>query len=138
MEVVTLPPQSEPGASCTSTLEEAIKAMLPFIDPQLSVILLTAWNEYHEDTVIEPLEVTPATAKDISASGSLYTEGYLYEGHGFKPLELIRDLLAPGLIQQTIDHFSYLDTGQTTYSISVSEAMIDGELLELGDEVRRV
>jgi len=135
LNVITLPPQSTPGAACTSTLEEFIKAMLPFIDPQLKMIFLTAWNEWHEDTILEPIAEIPATSTDVSASGSLYTEGYFYEGHGFKPLEVIRDLLAPDLTLPTIDHFSFTPADESVYSISVLEALIDGESLEMGDEI---
>ncbi|MFC1525552.1 LamG-like jellyroll fold domain-containing protein [Candidatus Latescibacterota bacterium] len=129
------PRQSTAGAASTSTLEEYIRVMRPFVDPQLNMITVTSWNEWWEDTQIEPTIVAPVTTRDISDSGTYYTVGYSYEGYGFKALEAVRDLLAPGWILPSIDHFAYTAHTDGTYSISVSEAWSGGMSLETGDEI---
>lgn len=63
---------------------------LPFIDPDLNMILITSWNEWNEDTSIEPLVNAEATANDVSGA-KFFTEGYLYEGYGTRYLEIVRD-----------------------------------------------
>ncbi len=64
---------------------------LEFADPELKMILITSWNEWNEDTAIEPLKKAPPTIHDQSESGTLLTEGYAYTGFGLTFLEIIRD-----------------------------------------------
>ncbi|MEP7324150.1 MAG: LamG-like jellyroll fold domain-containing protein, partial [Saprospiraceae bacterium] len=80
-------------ASTESTLEYNIKATRPFIDNKQKMVMITSWNEWHEDTEIEPTITTSATNIDNSPSGQGYTGGYAYAGFGFKPLTLVADLL---------------------------------------------
>jgi hypothetical protein len=52
------------------------------------MITITSWNEWNEDTAIEPTIAAPATSEDAT-----YTEGYAYEGFGTRYLEIVRDEL---------------------------------------------
>jgi len=92
-----VPRQTEKDNEGTSMLEEYIKVILPFVEPEHKMIMITSWNEWHEDTQVEPTVVTVSTDQDISPSGSLYTWNYTYEGYGIKNLEVIRSLLASEL-----------------------------------------
>ncbi|MFH1038966.1 MAG: glycoside hydrolase family 99-like domain-containing protein [PVC group bacterium] len=64
---------------------------LPYVDPEVPLIMITSWNEWNEDTAIEPLAPAPPTARDISESGAFYTGGYPYAGFGETYLRIIRD-----------------------------------------------
>jgi hypothetical protein len=39
------------------------------------MMLITSWNEWNEDTAVEPVALAPATASDASDSGNDYTLG---------------------------------------------------------------
>jgi glycoprotein endo-alpha-1,2-mannosidase len=56
------------------------------VDPTLNTIVVTSWNEWHEDTQIEPTE-----AAKPSAAPREYTTGYAYHAYGFRLLEILRD-----------------------------------------------
>ena len=58
--------------------------------------MITTWNEWHEDSQIEPTIVTAPTTQDISGTG-LYTQNYPYQGYGLEFLESTRNLLGGGL-----------------------------------------
>jgi hypothetical protein len=52
---------------------------------------VTSWNEWSEDTAIEPAASAPVTSADRSSSGVAYTQGYPYEGYGLRYLEILRE-----------------------------------------------
>jgi hypothetical protein len=88
------PRQWDPTAAEGSFFAESIERIaLPFLDPKLNMVLITSWNEWNEDTGIEPLQMSPITTRDTSASGFDYTQGYRYAGHGFRYLEIVREKL---------------------------------------------
>lgn len=62
-----------------------------FVDPRLNMILITSFNEWNEDTAIEPLDPSDPTRTDDSSSGNKYSQGYPYSGHGFRYLEVVRN-----------------------------------------------
>ena len=53
------------------------------------MIMVTSWNEWNEDTAIEPVAESPARSRDITGEG--YTQGYEYSGYDTRYLEIIRD-----------------------------------------------
>jgi len=61
------------------------------VDPRLNMILITSWNEWNEDTAIEPLDPSGPTKTDTSSTGNKYTQGYSYSGHGLRYLETLRN-----------------------------------------------
>ena len=67
-------------------------------DPEIGhMILVTSWNEWHEDTQIEPVKVAPPTSVDDSATGNYYTDSLAYEGYGTRYLDILREETFPNL-----------------------------------------
>ena len=62
-----------------------------FLDPGLNMIMITSFNEWNEDTMIEPVAPRPAATRDVSDSSDFFTQGYPYSGYGTRYLEVIRD-----------------------------------------------
>lgn len=96
--------------------------------------MITSWNEWHEDTEIEPTILTQPTNTDSSPTSKQYTLGYTFKGYGQDFLNLTRDLLGnpltsgrhPGLDQEhrlfnaypnPVSHEIYLDFGHTMNTI---------------------
>lgn len=63
----------------------------PFMDPRLNMCLVTSWNEWNEDTGIEPLAEATGTRRNSGETGYELTEGYVYAGYGLRHLEILRD-----------------------------------------------
>ena len=55
------------------------------------MILITSWNEWNEDTAIEPVKYSHSTDTDDSKTGKNFTKGYIYNGFDTKYLEIISD-----------------------------------------------
>lgn len=88
-ERFAIPRRFSPGDAEGSFFAEAIERLVrPFVDDALGMVLITSWNEWNEDTAIEPTVVAPATTE-----GATDTEGYAYEGFGTTYLEIVRDRL---------------------------------------------
>jgi glycoprotein endo-alpha-1,2-mannosidase len=68
----------------------AQRLVFPFVNDSIPMVLITSWNEWSEDTAIEPAAEAPFTAEDQSSSGSFFTQGYRYSGHGLAYLEAVR------------------------------------------------
>jgi hypothetical protein len=87
-----IPREWSPGAGEGTFFAEWLrKFTLPRIDTGLPMLLITSWNEWSEDTAIEPVVQAPATASDRSGSGSAYTQGFRYVGYGTRYLEILRE-----------------------------------------------
>ena len=81
-----------PGAGEGSFLAEWLERFtLPLVDARLPMLLVTSWNEWSEDTAIEPAAPASATHLDGSPSGVAYTQGFRYEGFGTRYLEVLRE-----------------------------------------------
>ncbi len=90
-----IPRQYSHGASDVSFFTESFERLgRRFADPRLNMIMLNSWNEWNEDTAIEPLHNAPLTTLDSSASGNEFTLGFAYSGHGMSYLEALRDEIA--------------------------------------------
>jgi glycoprotein endo-alpha-1,2-mannosidase len=89
-----IPREWSPGAGEGTFLAEWMRRFtLPNLDQALPMVLVTSWNEWGEDTAIEPLAVAPPTDADVSASSEHFTQGFRYSGYGTTYLEVLRGLL---------------------------------------------
>jgi len=88
------PRQWLPGAGPASTLDELFRQVaVPSLDPKLPMIMVTAWNEWNEDSGVQPIGGVP-TPRDDSPSGTVYTQGYTYGGEGDADLVVLRHDIA--------------------------------------------
>ncbi len=55
------------------------------------LIMVTSWNEWHEDTQIEPVKPAPTTNLDDSKTGDAYTNKLSYESYGERYLQILRE-----------------------------------------------
>lgn len=60
-------------------------------DPDIrSLLMVNSWNEWHEDTQIEPVAPAAATSADVSGT-DVYTWGLEYEGYGMRYLDILKE-----------------------------------------------
>jgi hypothetical protein len=79
-----------PGAGTASTLDNLFrKSAVPTLDARAPIIFVTAWNEWNEDSGVEPVPGV-ATNKDDSATANQYTQGFTYGGEGDSALKVLR------------------------------------------------
>jgi glycoprotein endo-alpha-1,2-mannosidase len=85
-----------PGAAEGSLFNaELNQAVLPTLDPTANnIMMVSTFNEWHEDTAIEPTIVAAPTMADSSGTGAL-TQGYSYTGYGNLYLDALRVATVP-------------------------------------------
>jgi glycoprotein endo-alpha-1,2-mannosidase len=84
------PRQWLPGDGPASTLDHLFRCVaIPELDPSLPMVMLTSWDDWNEDTGIEPIGGTP-TRVDDSPSTTAYTQGYEYGGEGTAAVRMLR------------------------------------------------
>jgi len=69
--------------------------MLDRVAADMNMVMVTSWNEWHEDTQIEPVAAAaPANIDDGAATGyytGYYTDGLYYNGYGALYLDILRE-----------------------------------------------
>jgi len=88
-----MPRRLTPGADPTSLFQALLReAALPNADPAFPMVCITSFNEWHEDTQIEPTTGTSRpTNRDTSPTRHNYTQGYVYDDYGTSFLQEIRN-----------------------------------------------
>lgn len=77
-----------------SLFRAMVDKAVTLVDPTVNnLFLVTSWNEWHEDTQIEPVAEAPATSIDDSGTQEAYTYGMEYEGYGTRYLDILREAL---------------------------------------------
>jgi len=65
---------------------------LPYAkNTRFKMIHITSFNEWHEDSELEPTVITVPTTTDTSPTGSQYTQGLVYQGYGTTYLDILRN-----------------------------------------------
>ncbi len=77
-----LPHEVDARGSSYSVFSRLLELAGRYVDPRLRLLTVTSWNEWHEDTQIEP--TAPA---ELSTGPEALTGGYAYRSYGFGLLE---------------------------------------------------
>jgi len=65
---------------------------LPYANnARFKMIHITSFNEWHEDTELEPTVTTVPTTADTSSTGSQYTQSLVYQGYDTTYLDILRN-----------------------------------------------
>ena len=87
-----IPRQWSAGSAEGSLFSELFdRVAFPNLDSRIPMVLITSWNEWNEDTAIEPAAPAPPTARDNSPDGVRFTEGYQYVGFDLTYLNVVAE-----------------------------------------------
>lgn len=89
-----MPRRVAPDSSHTSSFCRVIDVAKKYVEPTYKYINITSFNEWHEDSQVEPVLVTVDSTNQDSSGNSDYTQGFYYKGYGFDCLEVIRTKLS--------------------------------------------
>jgi hypothetical protein len=90
-----IPRQWAPGDAGGTFLRHMLDDVaLGHVDARAPMVMVTSWNEWNEDTGIEPLMSTASTVRDDSPTGISYTQSFRYGGSGSPELDVIRAVAA--------------------------------------------
>jgi glycoprotein endo-alpha-1,2-mannosidase len=113
--------------------------VVPKVDPLAEKILMvTSFNEWHEDTQIEPTMGTAGkTNVDDSASGSGYTQGDYYTDYGYLYLDILcqeTSVLPADFLSDALDtSLSFTTGGSADWFRQTSTSRYDGDAAQSGD-----
>ena len=79
-----LPHEVGPAARDFSLFRSFLRVAAAHVDPRLNLLTVTSWNEWHEDTQIEP-----TAAAQPSGGAPEVTAGYTYRSYGVRLLEIL-------------------------------------------------
>ena len=83
------PRQWKAGEGPSSTLDHLFREVaIPELDPRLPMVMVTSWDDWNEDTGIEPSEHADDGGRQ--SVGGAYTQGYQYGGEGWSAVETLR------------------------------------------------
>ena len=81
-----LPRALGPRSSQVSLFASTLALAGSLVDPSLHLLAVTSWNEWNEDTQIEPTALGPL----LTTGPAELTQGYAYQPYGLGLLELLR------------------------------------------------
>ena len=81
-----LPRELGPRSSQVSLFASTLALAGSLVDPSLNLLAVTSWNEWNEDTQIEPTAPGPP----LTTGPPELTQGYPYQPYGLSLLELLR------------------------------------------------
>ncbi|MGE0446722.1 MAG: glycoside hydrolase family 99-like domain-containing protein, partial [Vicinamibacterales bacterium] len=76
----------------TGFFERSIELAKEHVDPELKLVTITSFNEWHEWTQIEPAR---ESGKSPAGNPEAYTQGFPHPAYAFQYLEMLRDRLGP-------------------------------------------
>jgi hypothetical protein len=110
-------PDQPEGTLLRELVDRVVRQLL---DPRLPMWFVTSWNEWNEDTAIEPVADAPETAADASDTDTTFSDGYAYGGGSIQLDALRNEIVA---VAGTVE-----DDGRPVAGVRV-EARADGRLV---------